>query len=133
VNSASAPVLVAAAVIVRGGSVLLSQRSEGTHLAGAWEFPGGKIEPGESPAEAVGREIREELGIGLEGIEPFRFAYHQYADARVLLLTFLCRPVGDPDRASIRWKWVPFEELDPASMPEADRAIVESLKTGRYR
>ena len=127
------PVLVAAAVIIRGPSVLLSQRGEGTHLAGAWEFPGGKIEPGESPVEAVVREVREELGIGLERIEPFRFAYHEYPEARVLLLTYLCRPLGDPAGASTRWKWFPFEELDPASMPEADRPIVESLKTGRYR
>jgi len=133
VSPRAGPTLVAAAVILRESSVLLSRRPEGSHLAGSWEFPGGKVEPGESPEVAVAREVREELGLVVAGLEPFRFAYHEYPAATVLLLTYLCRAPGSPAAGAVAWKWVPIPDLDPASMPEADRPIVETLKSGRYR
>ncbi len=84
------PLLVAAGILVRDGRVLLSRRPAGAHLAGLWEFPGGKVEPGESPEAALVRELREELGLEISRFRPFRFAYHAYpeknrAPARVSL------------------------------------------------
>ena len=63
-ESETPPVLVSAGVIIESARVLLSQRKSGTHLAGAWEFPGGKVEPGEDPRDALARELKEELGVG---------------------------------------------------------------------
>ena len=83
-------VIVAAGVVIEGGRVLLSQRKRGTHLAGAWELPGGKVDAGEDPREAVRRELREELGIEVTVGEILDVTFHRYADANksVLLLFF---------------------------------------------
>ena len=121
-------VLVAAAVFLRGDRVLLTRRPEGAHLAGAWEFPGGKVEEGESPEEAVVREIREELSIEADVVEPFRFVHHEYPEKRVLLLTYLCRARTDPELSPADWRWVPVRDLDDSAMPAADRLLVRALK-----
>jgi 8-oxo-dGTP diphosphatase len=71
-------VLVAAAIVVEDGRVLLSQRKEGTHLAGKWEFPGGKVHPGEDPREGLRRELEEELGIDVVVGEVVDVAFHRY-------------------------------------------------------
>ena len=127
-GGAPAPLLVAAGILIRDGRVLLSRRPAGTHLAGLWEFPGGKVEPGESPDAALLREVKEELGIGIARYRPFRFAHHSYPEKTVLLLSYLCDIDEDPLHASVAWKWRPIREIDPAEMPEADRPIVESLQ-----
>ena len=72
-------VIVVAAVVVEGNKVLLTQRKRGTHLAGAWEFPGGKVEPGEDPRAALRRELDEELGIDVSVGEIVDVAFHRYA------------------------------------------------------
>lgn len=120
--------LVAAAIFLRGDQVLLTRRPEGSHLAGTWEFPGGKIEEGESPEEALVREIREELAIETEIVEPFRFVHHDYPEKRILLLTYLCRTRTDPEESPAGWRWVPIRELDDSSMPGADRLLVRTLQ-----
>ena len=130
-GNAAAPQLVAAGILVRHGRVLLAQRAPGTHLAGLWEFPGGKVEPGESPEEALVREVREELGIEISRFRPFQFAHHAYPEKTVLLLAYLCAIDEDPLHAAVAWRWLPIRELDPAAMPEADRPIVESLQEVR--
>ena len=83
-------VVVAAAVLIEQSRVLLTQRKAGTHLAGAWEFPGGKVEPGEDPREALRRELAEELGIDATAGEIVDVTFHRYEDAAkaVLLLFF---------------------------------------------
>jgi 8-oxo-dGTP diphosphatase len=125
--------LVAAGILVRDGQVLLSRRPEGKHLAGLWEFPGGKVEPGETPEAALVREVREELGLELRAFRPFSFVHHAYPEKTVLLLAYLCPIEHDPNDAPTVWRWQPIQDLDPASMPEADRAIVESLREGGAR
>src|SRR5712671_345295 len=90
-NRAVETIVVSAAVLIEGGRVLLSQRKAGTHLAGAWEFPGGKILPGEDPRDALSRELREELGIETTTGEIVDVTFHRYAERAVLLLFYLSR------------------------------------------
>ena len=132
-SASSRAELVAAGILVRDGQVLLSLRPEGKHLAGLWEFPGGKVEPGETPEAALVREVREELGLELGDFRPFSFVHHAYPEKTVLLLAYLCPIDHDPNGAAAVWRWQPLNELDPAAMPEADRAIVDSLRQGGIR
>lgn len=130
--NAAPPVIVVAAVIIEGGRVLLSQRKTGTHLAGAWEFPGGKVEPGEDPRAALVRELEEELGIQCEVGEPVEVTFHAYPTKSVLLLFFLARRSdGSPeprplDVADVRWAL--SSELDPALFPPADIAVLTRVR-----
>ncbi len=125
-------VLVSAAALVdRDGRVLLAQRNSGG-LKGLWEFPGGKIEPGESPEAALVRELREELGIDTAAscLAPCGFASHAYDDFRLLLLLFACRkwrgtPEGQQGQA-LKWARVP--EMFGLPMPPADRPLLGLLQ-----
>src|SRR5882757_8967612 len=93
-NSPLKLVLVAAcALIDADGRVLLAQRPRGKAMAGMWEFPGGKVEPGERPEETVIRELKEELGIDVKEacLAPFAFASHSYDDFHLLMPLYLCR------------------------------------------
>lgn len=98
---------VVGAVIIRDGLVLCAQRGEGGSLAGLWEFPGGKIEPGESPAAALEREIAEELDCTIEVGDLITTTAHEYEFGTVNLTTFYCQLVsGSPslsEHAAIRW------------------------------
>ena len=127
-------VVVSAAVIVEGGRVLLSQRKPGTHLAGAWEFPGGKVEAGEDPRDALRRELREELGIECTVGEIVDVTFHRYTDAdkAVLLLFFeATREPGSPepqalDVAAARWAAGP--DLRDEAFPPADVAVLRKVR-----
>jgi 8-oxo-dGTP diphosphatase len=121
-------VLVVAAIMIRGGCVLLSRRPPGKHLAGLWEFPGGKIEEWETPEEALVREIREELDLEIRDLRPTVFVHHDYAEKRILMLVYRCRAQGDPGAAELPWRWQPLSELDPTDMPPADAPIVDALR-----
>lgn len=126
--------VVAAALINEDNEVLLAQRPEGKRLAGKWEFPGGKVEAGESPEEALKRELHEELGIAVnvKDLEPFWFLSHPYPeyDFHLLMPVYLCRAwKGDPKpltHSQIIWE-IPSQmhELD---MIEADAVLVQRLK-----
>ena len=85
------PVIVVAAVCIEGARVLLTQRPAGLHLAGSWEFPGGKLEPGESPEEALAREIREECGVEIEVGDALDVTYWRYPKKSGLLLFYRVR------------------------------------------
>lgn len=128
-----APVIVAAAVLIADGRVLLSQRKAGTHLEGAWEFPGGKVEAGEDPRAALVRELREELGIEVEVGAPVEITFHRYPMKDVLLLFFEARILeGSPapsalDVAAIRWAGA--SELDDREFPPADVAVLGRVRT----
>jgi len=130
--AASAPplplVLVVAAVVVRGDRVLLSRRPPGKHLAGLWEFPGGKVEEGETPEEALVREVREEVGVEIRRLRPYAFVHHAYPEKRILMLAYRCEAADEPGDAELEWRWQPLAELDAASMPPADAPIVLSLR-----
>ena len=123
-------VLVAAAVIIEAGRVLLTQRKAGAHLEGKWEFPGGKVESGEDPRDALRRELREELGIDAAVGEIVDVTFHRYeeADKAVVLLFFLAsRKAGSPGPSALdvaAFEWAGGEKLDPAQFPPADVAVL---------
>jgi 8-oxo-dGTP diphosphatase len=126
-------VLVAAvALIDSDGRVLLAERPEGKHLAGLWEFPGGKLHPGETPEAALIRELREELGIDVHEscLAPFTFASHAYPDFHLLMPLYVCRKwrgiVGA--REGQRLKWVRSARLADYPMPPADKPLVAQLR-----
>jgi 8-oxo-dGTP diphosphatase len=127
-------IVVAAAVIIEEGRVLLTQRKSGTHLAGAWEFPGGKVEAGEDPRAALARELREELGIDAAAGEIVDVTFHRYEDAQkaVLLLFFEAhRNAGSPEPQALdvaAFKWAARTELDPARFPPADVAVLAKVR-----
>ena len=118
---------VVAAVIEREGRVMLCQRRPGAHNALKWEFPGGKIEPGESPEEAMARELREELGIEV-GVGRIRDAvYHRYADREVLVLFYGCRVrSGEPRTLDCNAiAWVLPEQLSEYDFAGADQVYIQ--------
>lgn len=126
-------VLVAAAALIDAENrVLLARRPEGKRLAGLWEFPGGKLEPGETPEQALARELQEELGIGIEQgcAAPFAFASHPYGDFHLLMPLFVCRrwsgeAVG---REGQSIAWVRARALGDYPMTPAGRPLVPMLK-----
>ncbi len=126
-------VLVAAvALIDADGRILLAQRPEGKSMAGLWEFPGGKMEPGETPEAALIRELHEELGITVHAacLAPFTFASHAYEHFHLLMPLFLCRKwQGIPTpREGQRLAWVAPDRLATYKMPAADLPLVPLLR-----
>ncbi len=126
-------VLVSAvALIDRDGRVLLAQRPAGKSMAGLWEFPGGKVEPGETPEAALIRELREELGIDTWAscLAPLTFASHSYADFHLLMPLFACRkwdgiPTG---RDGQTLAWARAQELRDYPRPPADIPLIPILR-----
>ena len=128
----------AAALIDRDGRVLLAQRSKGRPMAGLWEFPGGKIEPGETPETALIRELNEELGINTAAscLAPLSFASHSYdaSDSRaafhLLMMLYVCRRwQGRPQPIEGgALKWVRPQQLRDYPMPEADIPLIAALQ-----
>ena len=126
-------VLVAAvALIDPDGRVLLAQRPEGKSMAGLWEFPGGKIEQGETPEVALIRELQEELGIDTWAscLAPLTFASHSYDDFHLLMPLFACRKwQGTPQsRENQALKWVKPTQLRDYPMPPADIPLIPILR-----
>ncbi len=126
-------VLVSAvALIDADGRVLLAQRPEGKSMAGLWEFPGGKVEPGETPEAALIRELHEELGIGTWSscLAPLTFASHAYEDFHLLMPLFACRRwEGTPHaKEGQALKWVRANELKNYPMPPADIPLIPILR-----
>ncbi len=126
-------VLVAAvALIDKEGRVLLAQRPEGKSMAGLWEFPGGKIEAGETPEQALVRELEEELGINTweSCLAPLTFASHKYEDFHLLMPLFACRkwkgiPTGVEGQ---QLAWVRANRLREYPMPAADIPLIPVLR-----
>ena len=119
---------VAAAVIERGASVLVTRRLEGTHLEGLWEFPGGKCEPGESIHECLIREIVEELGVAITPGETLLVTRHEYPEKTVELHFIACSMTGDPQpQQGQDMQWIERARLDTLAFPEADAALIEQL------
>ena len=121
---------VVAGLMRKGQHVLLGQRPQEDHLAGHWEFPGGKIEPGEAPEEALKREFQEELGIECEPGE-LKFAVtHAYDKVQILILFYeILYWKGEP-RAQhhMHLEWVPVQEVKTRKIPEANRKILPILE-----
>jgi 8-oxo-dGTP diphosphatase len=123
--------VVAVALVDADGRVLVSQRPEGKALAGLWEFPGGKIEEGERPEEALIRELHEELGIEVKAdcLAPLSFASFAYPTFHLLMPLFICRrwsgiAVGREGQAL---KWLRAADLRSLPMPPADGPLIPAL------
>lgn len=126
-------VLVAAAALVDvDGRILIAQRPQGKVMAGLWEFPGGKINPGETPEYALMRELEEELGIETRPccFSPIGFASHSYEDFHLLMPLFVCRTwkgfVQPREHQAV--KWVKVSELYDYPMPAADIPLIAQLR-----
>lgn len=131
--TASSLLLVAACALVDAdGRVLICQRPEGKALAGLWEFPGGKVEPGETPEAALIRELWEELGIQINQacLAPFVFASHAYEGFHLLMPLFLCRRWnGFVERLEHQaLAWVKPRDMGGYPMPPADEPLVAYLR-----
>ena len=124
--------LVAACALVDAdGRVLIAQRPQGKQLAGLWEFPGGKVEAGETPEECLVRELREELGIEtkIPCLAPLTFASHSYDDFHLLMPLYVCRRFeGMPQpREGQALKWVRPRQMRDYPMPPADAPLIPFL------
>lgn len=124
---------VTAGIVVRGDSVLVVQRKPDSRRGLLWEFPGGKIEPGEDPRQCLRREFQEELGIEVEAGERFEIVYHHYTDMRILLLSYLCHLVqGEPKALDCHsFRWVTREELRDLAMTAADTPLRDAICAGK--
>lgn len=121
-------IVVVAAVIERGGRYLLTLRPRGTHLAGHWEFPGGKCEPHETHAEALRRELHEELDILADVGGLVHAVTHAYAERTVELHFYECRYSGEPKpMIGQAVRWVPRDELASLPFPDADADLIRLL------
>jgi len=129
----SKPILlvVAAALIDVDGRVLIAQRPEGRSMAGLWEFPGGKVGPGETPEAALVRELEEELSIDVcdTCLAPFTFASHAYESFHLLMPLYLCRNWEGQirPREGQQVKWVRAARLQDFPMPPADLPLIPML------
>jgi 8-oxo-dGTP diphosphatase len=126
-------VLVSAVALIDvDGRVLLARRPEGKSMAGLWEFPGGKVEPGETPENALIRELHEELGIDTWSscLAPLSFASHNYGDFHLLMPLFACRKwQGTPvPKEGQTLKWVRPQRLRDYPMPPADIPLIPILR-----
>ena len=123
------PIVVAAAVIERDGRLLITRRLAGTHLAGSWEFAGGKCEPGESLEVCLTRELLEELGVSARVGPTVMTTVHEYADRSIELHFMTCAIDGVPQPLlNQEMRWVARYELDALDFPPADAALIEQLK-----
>jgi len=123
--------VVACALVDKDGRVLISQRPEGKAMAGMWEFPGGKVEPGERPEQALIRELKEELGIDVTTacLAPLTFASHGYPSFHLLMPLYVCRRWKGEIRPGEGQKiaWVRPKGLRAYPMPPADVPLVAHL------
>ena len=126
-------ILVVAGLIERPSEprlFLIALRRPGDHLELQWEFPGGKVEPGESPEEALHRELREELAIEVEIGDVYAVGHQLCESFEVVMLTYRCRWIsGEPlCREVHQWKWISPRELVDLPMPQPDQPVLNRLR-----
>jgi len=133
-NSSDLPIVLvsAAALIDEQGHVLIAQRPQGKSMAGLWEFPGGKIEDGETPEFSLMRELEEELGIETREccFSPIGFTSHSYDSFHILMPLFVCRVWNGEPKAleHVELRWVKPQDLNDYDMPAADVCLVSQLR-----
>lgn len=126
------PVVVVAAVVEEAGAFLVTRRQAGVHLEGLWEFPGGKIDPAESHAGALRREMREELDTDVDVQDLVLHVTHAYPEKTVALYFYRCTLHGRPrPLLGQEMRWVPRAELAALGFPAADEELIRSLAGGR--
>ena len=123
------PLLVTAAVISDGDKILITRRPDDKRHPGLWEFPGGKVDPGESPEEALCREIREELDVEVQVLKIFEVVFHRYEWGPVLILAYSCRLLTSAIRnlGVVEHRWLYPSELPEFSILPADQPIIDRL------
>jgi mutator mutT protein len=121
---------VTASIISRDNKVLIAQRPADDKLAGKWEFPGGKIEPGETPEECLKREIQEEFDVEIEVLEFFGQSIYAYNSGKIKLMAYLCKWISGNFTLKVhtRIRWVDYNELDLYDYAPADIPLAEKLK-----
>lgn len=114
----------------QAGKIFITQRGEQSHLAGFWEFPGGKVEPDESPYQTLVREIAEEIDIIIHNAKFLKVVEHQYSDRAIKIHAYLVEEWdGEPfAKEGQPSKWIDEEELNADDFPDANRPIIEMLK-----
>ena len=126
----AARTLIAVAVVEHESRFLIGQRSEKAVLAGRWEFPGGKVEPGETPEQAAVRECREETGLNVLVTGSYPTVDHEYEHGRLRLYFFACRPVDPQAEPQHGFRWMPRQELARYEFPVANEALIKRLIEG---
>jgi 8-oxo-dGTP diphosphatase len=118
---------IAIAVVRHADRVLVGRRPPGAALAGMWEFPGGKVQPGETPSEAATRECLEETGIAARAIAELAHVEHDYPHGRLELTFFACRPVDATDKPWTPFRWIPIANLPQYEFPSANADVLRLL------
>ena len=127
-------VVVVAAIVERADRILVTERRAGTHLAGHWEFPGGKMEDGEDHRRCLEREMREELEVGVEVGDELHATSFDYPDRTVELHFYRCAIIGDPKPVlGQRMRWVSRAELKSLRFPQADLELIRLLAQQRLK
>lgn len=121
--------LIAVAVVLRGDHVLIGRRPPGVPLAGLWEFPGGKVQPGETPAAAAVRECQEETGLAVEVMHEYTSVTHDYPHGRVELRFFQAAPLVGAQSPRAPFRWVSLADLNRYEFPPANAALLTELRT----
>lgn len=126
--------IVTAAVIEKDDRILIAQREGGSHMEYKWEFPGGKLEPGETLEECIVREIKEELDMKIEVLDIYKAVQFKYMEKDILLLAYKCRLLEGEGRTveCNDFRWVKRDELKNYDFVPADIAIVEKILKNGY-
>ena len=121
---------VVGAVIFRDGKILAAKRKKGKTLAGLWEFPGGKVEPGENPVDALSREVREELDAEIEVVREIVTVVHEYDFATIELATYQCNLIGErvTNKEHEEIRWIPVSELEAVDWAPADSPTIDWIR-----
>ena len=125
------PTPIAIAVVEHAGRFLIGQRPPGVSLAGYWEFPGGKVEPGETPPEAAARECQEETGLTVSVGEAYQEIVHQYDHDRLQLHFFACHPLDAQATPKAPFRWVDRQNLSHYPFPPANDGLLTYLLARR--
>jgi 8-oxo-dGTP diphosphatase len=119
-------IISTAAVIIRNDRVLLAKRpKDARHFPGYWEFPGGKLEPGEKPEHGLARELREELGVRIAIQKERFFTFRECRDRRILVLAYACTVRPGRLKAGVETQWVVRKQLAGITLPPSDRPVRE--------
>ena len=121
------PTPIAIAVVEYRRKFLIGLRPDGVPLAGYWEFPGGKIKPGETPEQAAARECIEETGLAVHVGAPYPKVVHQYEHSRVAMHFFACEAVNPEQPLPARFRWAPLEQLSEYRFPPANVELIARL------
>jgi 8-oxo-dGTP diphosphatase len=124
-------IVVTAAVIEREGRFLVTRRQAGVHLAGYWEFPGGKCDPGETLTACLLRELREELAVDAHIGDEIHTVTHHYAERSIVLHFFRCVLLGAPSpQLGQEMRWVTRAEMGALAFPPADEELIRTIVSG---